>query len=228
MNYHLLRLRARRARACACRCGSTTASRCRRVVGVWPTADWHEREAWDMMGIRDRGPSEPEADPDGRRLGGPPAAQGLPDRRRAGAVLGAGVDGDRRAGAARADLRGLADPAADPDGAPASRRSSRLRGRADGQLRAEPPVDARRAAARSSTSTARTSSASTAVIGYLHTGFEKNMEQKTWWKAITYPRADRLPLLPEQRARLRARDREAARARDAAEGDLDAHAASAS
>ena len=22
------------------------------VVGVWPTADWHEREAWDMMGIR--------------------------------------------------------------------------------------------------------------------------------------------------------------------------------
>jgi NADH-quinone oxidoreductase subunit D len=30
-----------------------------------------------------------------------------------------------------------------------------------------------------------------AVIGYLHTGFEKNMEQKTWWKAITYaPRVD--------------------------------------
>jgi NADH-quinone oxidoreductase subunit D len=26
-----------------------------------------------------------------------------------------------------------------------------------------------------------------AVIGYLHTGFEKNMEQKTWWKAMTYP-----------------------------------------
>ncbi|MEK6276163.1 MAG: NADH dehydrogenase (quinone) subunit D [Actinomycetota bacterium] len=26
-----------------------------------------------------------------------------------------------------------------------------------------------------------------AVIGYLHTGIEKNMEQKTWWKAITYP-----------------------------------------
>ncbi len=30
-----------------------------------------------------------------------------------------------------------------------------------------------------------------AVIGYLHTGFEKNMEHKTWWKAITYaPRVD--------------------------------------
>jgi NADH-quinone oxidoreductase subunit D len=26
-----------------------------------------------------------------------------------------------------------------------------------------------------------------ALIGYLHTGFEKSMEQKTWWKAITYP-----------------------------------------
>jgi NADH-quinone oxidoreductase subunit D len=26
-----------------------------------------------------------------------------------------------------------------------------------------------------------------ALIGYLHTGFEKNMEHKTWWKAITYP-----------------------------------------
>jgi len=30
-----------------------------------------------------------------------------------------------------------------------------------------------------------------AVIGYLHTGFEKSMEHKTWWKAITYaPRID--------------------------------------
>jgi NADH-quinone oxidoreductase subunit D len=30
-----------------------------------------------------------------------------------------------------------------------------------------------------------------AVIGYLHTGFEKSMEQKTWWKGITYaPRMD--------------------------------------
>jgi NADH-quinone oxidoreductase subunit D len=32
-----------------------------------------------------------------------------------------------------------------------------------------------------------------AVIGYLHTGFEKNMEHKTWWKGITYaPRIDYL------------------------------------
>jgi NADH-quinone oxidoreductase subunit C len=28
------------------------------VVSVWPTADWHEREAWDLMGIRvDRHPN---------------------------------------------------------------------------------------------------------------------------------------------------------------------------
>jgi NADH:ubiquinone oxidoreductase subunit C len=25
------------------------------VVEVWPTADWHEREAWDMFGIRAEG-----------------------------------------------------------------------------------------------------------------------------------------------------------------------------
>ena len=32
-----------------------------------------------------------------------------------------------------------------------------------------------------------------AVVGYLHTGFEKSMEQKTWWKAIPYaPRMDYL------------------------------------
>ena len=37
-------------------------------------------------------------------------------------------------------------------------------------------------------------------------------------------RADRLPRVPEQRARLRARDREAAGARGAAEGHVDAHA----
>jgi NADH-quinone oxidoreductase subunit D len=32
-----------------------------------------------------------------------------------------------------------------------------------------------------------------AVVGYLHTGFEKSMESKTWWKAIPYaPRMDYL------------------------------------
>ncbi|MBE3576687.1 MAG: NADH-quinone oxidoreductase subunit C [Limnochordales bacterium] len=26
--------------------------RCPSVVSLWPTANWHEREAWDLMGIR--------------------------------------------------------------------------------------------------------------------------------------------------------------------------------
>jgi NADH-quinone oxidoreductase subunit C len=25
------------------------------VVSIWPTADWHEREAWDMVGVRIEG-----------------------------------------------------------------------------------------------------------------------------------------------------------------------------
>ena len=65
------------------------------VIDVWPTADWHEREACDLMGIAHRRPPEPEADPPRRRLGRPPAAQGLPARRRAGALLGGASDGRR-------------------------------------------------------------------------------------------------------------------------------------
>jgi NADH-quinone oxidoreductase subunit C len=29
------------------------------LVGVWPTADWHEREAWDLFGIRFDGHPNP-------------------------------------------------------------------------------------------------------------------------------------------------------------------------
>ncbi len=39
-----------------------------------------------------------------------------------------------------------------------------------------------------------------AVIGYLHTGFEKSMESKTWWKAITYP--ERIDYVGYQNAEL--------------------------
>jgi NADH:ubiquinone oxidoreductase subunit C len=57
ISYHLVRLAS----------GATEAPRLRlqvwcedgepipSVVPVWPTADWHEREAWDMMGIRIEG-----------------------------------------------------------------------------------------------------------------------------------------------------------------------------
>jgi len=50
MNYHLLALRpgAPRVRVQVwLEDGESVPS----VIRVWPTADWHEREAWDMMGI---------------------------------------------------------------------------------------------------------------------------------------------------------------------------------
>jgi len=50
MNYHLLRLErgAPRVRVQVWLDDGEPVSS---VVPVWPTADWHEREAWDMMGI---------------------------------------------------------------------------------------------------------------------------------------------------------------------------------
>ena len=51
MNYHLLAISepaAARARAGLAR---RRRARCRASIPVWPTADWHEREACDLMGI---------------------------------------------------------------------------------------------------------------------------------------------------------------------------------
>jgi NADH-quinone oxidoreductase subunit C len=50
MNYHLLALRegAPRVRVQAWLDDGEPVNS---VVPVWPTADWHEREAWDLMGI---------------------------------------------------------------------------------------------------------------------------------------------------------------------------------
>jgi NADH-quinone oxidoreductase subunit C len=53
VNYHLLRLAGRTQGAARVRVqvwlddGDPVDS----MIGVWPTADWHEREAWDMMGV---------------------------------------------------------------------------------------------------------------------------------------------------------------------------------
>jgi NADH-quinone oxidoreductase subunit C len=54
MNYHLLRLErgAPRARV---QVWLDEGEPVKSVVSIWPTADWHEREAWDMMGIRIEG-----------------------------------------------------------------------------------------------------------------------------------------------------------------------------
>jgi NADH:ubiquinone oxidoreductase subunit C len=50
MNYHLLSVsdRPRRTRL---QVWLDEGEAVQSVIPVWPTADWHEREAWDMMGI---------------------------------------------------------------------------------------------------------------------------------------------------------------------------------
>ena len=51
MNYHLLALRRGSPRRLRVRVWLDNAESVPSVVGIWPTADWHEREAWDLMGI---------------------------------------------------------------------------------------------------------------------------------------------------------------------------------
>jgi NADH:ubiquinone oxidoreductase subunit C len=50
MNYHLLALREGAPRV-RLQVWLDDGEPVDSVVSVWPTADWHEREAWDMMGI---------------------------------------------------------------------------------------------------------------------------------------------------------------------------------
>jgi NADH-quinone oxidoreductase subunit C len=51
MNYHLLALRRGDGRRLRVQVWLDDGEPVPSVVPVWPTADWHEREAWDMMGI---------------------------------------------------------------------------------------------------------------------------------------------------------------------------------
>jgi NADH-quinone oxidoreductase subunit C len=57
VNYHLLRVEsgAREARRVRVQIWLDDGEAADSVIRVWPTADWHEREAWDMMGIRFEG-----------------------------------------------------------------------------------------------------------------------------------------------------------------------------
>jgi NADH-quinone oxidoreductase subunit C len=51
MSYHLLALRRDDGRRMRVQVWLDHAESIPSVIRVWPTADWHEREAWDMMGI---------------------------------------------------------------------------------------------------------------------------------------------------------------------------------
>jgi len=51
MNYHLLALRRGDGRRVRVQVWLDDGESVPSVIDVWPTADWHEREAWDMMGI---------------------------------------------------------------------------------------------------------------------------------------------------------------------------------
>ncbi len=54
VNYHLLTVQsgAREAPRVRVQVWIDDGETVQTVVPVWPTADWHEREVWDMMGIR--------------------------------------------------------------------------------------------------------------------------------------------------------------------------------
>jgi NADH-quinone oxidoreductase subunit C len=54
MNYHLLALR-RGAPRVRVQVWLDEGDSVPTVIGVWPTADWHEREAWDLFGIEIEG-----------------------------------------------------------------------------------------------------------------------------------------------------------------------------
>jgi NADH-quinone oxidoreductase subunit C len=55
MNYHLLALRRGDGRRVRVQVWLDDGDTVPTVVRVWPTADWHEREAWDLMGIPSEG-----------------------------------------------------------------------------------------------------------------------------------------------------------------------------
>jgi NADH-quinone oxidoreductase subunit C len=51
MNYHLLALKRGAGRRVRVQVWLEDGESIASVIRLWPTADWHEREAWDLMGI---------------------------------------------------------------------------------------------------------------------------------------------------------------------------------
>ena len=209
LSYHLLRVADDSARVRVqvwLDDGETVAT----VVPVWPTADWHEREAWDMMGIAFDGHPNLDPDPDGRRLGRAPAAQGLSDRRRAGALLGGGVMATVVRAAVQAALRSTPARGSRSPMPTVLKTDPSARGRPHRQLRPEPPLHARRAAAdRRPARRARRRARGGDRLPAHRLREDDGAEDVVEGRHLSGPR--RLRLLPVQRARLRARGREAAR-----------------
>ena len=193
------------------------------VVEVWPTADWHEREAWDLMGIRFEGhPNHSrillEDDWEGHPLrkdyplGGEPVRFRTRTRKQSWPSPSRGQRSTRGRGS-------LADPD-DPPGRPALREEDDIlqvnfgpnHPSTHGVLRLVVDLNGEKVVG------------VRAVVGYLHTGFEKNMEHKTWWKAITYPeRIDYVSFQNNELVFVLAIEKLLER-RAAAEGAVDAHA----
>src|SRR5439155_2281802 len=143
-------------------------------------------------GDRLRGPPEPRAAAHARGLGGPPAAQGLSDRRRARPLQRRGMSiappTTRRTWPVVADgqYEGSRIPSRVPTilAVPEELRSSEdvlqvnfgpNHPSTHGVLRLIVDLHGEEVVGVS------------AVIGYLHTGFEKSMESKTYWKDVTFP-----------------------------------------
>ena len=59
VSYHLLTLRRGEANRVRLQVWVDDGEPVPSVVRVWPTADWHEREAWDLFGIRFDGHPNP-------------------------------------------------------------------------------------------------------------------------------------------------------------------------
>jgi NADH:ubiquinone oxidoreductase subunit C len=60
VSYHLLTLRAGSATRVRLQVWVDDGESVPSLVAVWPTADWHEREAWDLFGIRFEGHPNPQ------------------------------------------------------------------------------------------------------------------------------------------------------------------------
>ena len=143
-----------------------------------------------------RRPPQPDPDPHAGRLGGPPAAQGLPARRRAGRVQGrrdpaAGpAEGlpvtapDTRPNARPPRARSSPSPAATGTPSSAAPTRSTTSGSSSTWVRSTRPRTA--CCGWCWSSRARRSPSAGSVVGYLHTGIEKNLEYRNWMQGTTF------------------------------------------